>query len=397
MDPIPNETAAEIMQFDPKGEGGRWICDGAEPFPPSREGVVRFFIVPWDLPPDTEHLRHDSDLKTLMPSVDVEGEGTIEIVLGFFTGPRPVIAVRAKAPIAREEFLFVAEAVVRKLKATQGWESDYVNLASELKPLARWILEQRTREIEDSVRAALADDQLTDHDYKALRNYPERLAKIEKLGAIISAQEPKVVSHEPKSTGIYASLDVEGLDFFSKHLEEAMADARNAVARLSGLISTQQIVLTRRQGEATERFQRLITIVGAAVLVPGLVAAVFGANVDFPGRDSNGAFWAMLALMAGSALASYAAIRLIENGRWRATAEHSPLKHLLYLSSATRLTLIASIAVTLIALGVFVLVRSEGKTAGSGEGRGPISVKPGPGPKIQSHKDQGSGPTKAGP
>jgi CorA-like Mg2+ transporter protein len=393
VDPIPNETTAEIMQFDLNGEGGRWICDGAEPFPPNREGVVRFSVAPGDLPPDTEHLRHDSDLRTLMPSVDVDGEDAIEIMLGFFTGSRPVVAVRAKAPIPREEFLFVAGAVVRKLEATEGWGSEYVNLASELKPLARWILEQRTREIEDSVRAALADDQLTDHDYEALRSYPERLAKIEKLGALIVAQEPEVASHKPKPTGIYAPLDVEALDFFSKHLEEAMTDARNAVARLSGLISTQQIVLTQRQGEVTERFQRLITIVGAAVLVPGLVAAVFGTNVDFPGRDSSGAFWAMLALMAGSALASYAAIRLIESGRWRAAAEHSTLKHLLSLSSATRLTLIAAIAVTLIALGIFVLARSERNAAGSSEAQGQTSGEPEAGAKVNSHKDLGSGLT----
>lgn len=393
MDPIPNETAVEVMQFDLTGDGGRWICDGAEPFPPNREGIVRFSIAPEGLPPGTEHLRHDSDLKTLMPSVDLDGEDAIEILLGFFTGSRPVVAVRAQAPIPREEFLFIAEAVVKKLRATEGWESEYVSFASDVKPLARWVLEQRIREIEDSVRAALADDQLTDQDYKALRSYPERLAKIEKLGALLLNQEPEVASHKPKPRGIYVPLAVEGLDFFSKHLEEAMADARNAVTRLSGLISTQQIVLTQRQGEATERFQRLITIVGAAVLVPGLVAGVFGANVDFPGRESNGAFWAMLALMAGGALASYAAIRLIESGRWRAAAEHTALKRLFSLSSAARLTLIAATAIMLIALGIFVLARSEATAAGSSEARGRTSDKAGADSKVRSQDNSRPGIT----
>jgi hypothetical protein len=365
VDPIPNETAADVMQFDLKGEGGRWICDGAEPFPPNREGVVRFSVTPGDLPPDTERLRHDSDLKTLMPSVDVDSEEAIEFVLGFFTGSRPVVAIRATAPIPREEFLFVAEAVVRKLKSTEDWKTEYVSLARQLKPLARWVLEQRTREVEDSVRAALADDQLTDQDYEALRSYPERLAKVEKLGARILVREPEVASHKPKPTGIYVIPDVEAIDFFSKHLKGTMTEARNAVARLSGLISTQQIVLTQRQGEATERFQRLITIIGAAVLVPGLVAAVFGANVDFPGRNSRGAFLAMLTLMAGSALASYAAIRSIESGWWRAAAKHRALKRLPSLSSATCIALTAAVAVALIALGALILARTEGGGGGA--------------------------------
>lgn len=392
MAPISNETAAEVMQFDLNGDGGRWICDGEEPFPSNREGVVRFFVIPKDLPPDTESLRHDSDLKTLMPSVDIDSGDAIEIVLGFFTGSRPVVAVRAKAPIPRKEFLFVAEAVVRKLETTGGWRSEYVNLAGELKPLARWVLEQRTREIEDSVRAALADDHLTDQDYEALRSYPERLATVEKLGGRILAKEPKTVSHKPKPTGLFPIPDVEAIDFFSKHLNEAMTEARNAVARLSGLISTQQIVLTQRQGEATERFQRLITIVGAAVLVPGLVAAVFGANVDFPRRDSNGAFWAMLTLMAGSALASYAAIRSIESDWWRVAAKHSALKRLPSLSYATRLALTAAAAVALIALGALILARSEGEDGGANgsEPQERTNSASGVGSNAQSHKDRGS-------
>src|SRR5664280_3395916 len=35
----------------------------------------------------------------------------------------------------------------------------------------------------------------------------------------------------------------------------------------------------------TEHFQRTLTALGAILLGPGLVAAIYGANVDLPGRD----------------------------------------------------------------------------------------------------------------
>lgn len=89
-----------------------------------------------------------------------------------------------------------------------------------------------------------------------------------------------------------------------ERLQEVARDARDAIARLSGLLVSQQIVLTQRQARDAARFQRVVTIVGSAVLVPGMIAAVFGANVDFRGRNSVRGFWAMLAFMVAGGVGS---------------------------------------------------------------------------------------------
>ncbi len=44
-------------------------------------------------------------------------------------------------------------------------------------------------------------------------------------------------------------------------------------------------VEAKREQANTERFQQVLTVLGAILLGPGLVAAIYGANVDLPGRD----------------------------------------------------------------------------------------------------------------
>lgn len=83
-------------------------------------------------------------------------------------------------------------------------------------------------------------------------------------------------------------------------------------------------MLTQRQAADTQHFQRLLTLVGTAVLIPGLVAAIFGANVDIPGKGGANAFWAMLLLMVAGAVGSYALLRSLE-GRTAAPAPAATL------------------------------------------------------------------------
>jgi hypothetical protein len=141
-------------------------------------------------------------------------------------------------------------------------------------------------------------------------------------------------------------------------VREAADDARDAVARLSGLISSQQIVLSQRQSLETARFQRVVTIVGAAVLVPGLVAAIFGANVGFQGRESSQAFWAMLLLMAGSGIGSYAVIRFLETGAWVQITQHRPVPWFKGLPAVARLGMLAAVALLVLAVGIVLMVSS---------------------------------------
>ena len=63
----------------------------------------------------------------------------------------------------------------------------------------------------------------------------------------------------------------------------------------------QQLDASRVAQDRFGRFQQSFTLLTALVLVPGLVAAVFGANVELPFRDSSArAMW--IAMVVGAAL-----------------------------------------------------------------------------------------------
>jgi Mg2+ and Co2+ transporter CorA len=219
---------------------------------------------------------------------------------------------------------------------------------------ARWtvvrVLRRRVRDIEESVRKALADEHISREDYAALREYPVRLARVERL--ISTMREPTwQTGRRPDRLGIVMSPP----DILWKSLSEVAGEAREAVARLSGLIASQSLVVAQRQAAETERFQRLLTLVGTTVLVPGLVAAVFGANVDFPGRDTLYGFWAMLCFMIASGAASYALLRSFEQGLWTRLGRRLGLAKSSAASQHGHLLAFVAIAIIATACGVVLL------------------------------------------
>jgi hypothetical protein len=218
--------------------------------------------------------------------------------------------------LSRATLEYVFAVVESKLKEADWDQGRYLDLAKKVQNMGLWVLNHRTRETEQSVRDALDDENFSSADYAALRDYPARLARVEAAARALNDAGREAKSAEPRGGIGGFGLGNVVPDFFRKFVNEAADDARDAVARLSGLISSQQIVLSQRQALETTRFQRVVTIVGTAVLVPGLVAAIFGANVGFQGRESSQAFWAMLLLMAGSGIGSYVVIRSLETGAW---------------------------------------------------------------------------------
>jgi uncharacterized membrane-anchored protein len=138
---------------------------------------------------------------------------------------------------------------------------------------------------------------------------------------------------------------------FGERFSAVGDEARETSARLSGLISSQQVVLQQRQAAETERFQRLLTLVGTTVLVPGLVAAVFGANVKFPGEGTVTGFWAMLLFMVGAGAGSYALLRTLEGSNRRTL-----VRGLNALSERDRIVIVALLAMAAAIGGFAVLV-----------------------------------------
>lgn len=355
-DAVSMDDDKGLVELDLATGEKRWVIDGDRSFEGPAEGVLRIAVGGREAQREVPGLglHKDSSVGLLLPDLDLESEATFPLVLAFYTGENPLVLIGGPKSLPRPCLNFVVAQVEEPFHSLKG-DGPYYELALKVKNMGLWVLQQSTRRIEQSVRDALDDEEFSPKDYSDLREYPARLARIERMAARLRDQEPEWTSAEPKSPyPLLSSIDA--LDFFTKHVDEAADDAREAVGRLSGLISSQQIVLSQRQSAETAHFQRLVTIVGAAVLVPGLVAATFGANVGFRGRESSGAFWAMLLLMAGSAIGSYAAIRFLESPTWKKVSAVQPATWVADLSIGVRLTFLGALAVILLAAGFVVLV-----------------------------------------
>lgn len=102
----------------------------------------------------------------------------------------------------------------------------------------------------------------------------------------------------------------------SEHVEKLVTALESTEARLTELSSAIRddmdllmLQSTAAQQESTERLQNYLGKVTGLVLVPTLVAGLFGANTSLPGGGSWTGFELMLILMVVSAVAVYLAIR----------------------------------------------------------------------------------------
>jgi CorA-like Mg2+ transporter protein len=357
MDSISLSTETELMQVSLQSGERRTLFEGEAPFSASEGPFVRIVAPGFqrDAPHLTQALVHDSEVALLLPAYDLDSRDVFPVRIDFYLGAAPVVLIEAADPLPHDLMGYLLESIAVELQGKDLTSGTYLTLAEVIRNVGRWALESRTRRIEQSVRDALGDEEVSVEDYSALRKYPERLANVENGVGRLRENEPEVTSFRPTSP----YLAVAGPDLYFKWLEAAGADAREAVARLSGLISSQQVVLTQRQAAETARFQRLVTIVGAAVLVPGLVAGIFGANVRFHGRDSAQAFWAMLLLMLGSGIGSYALLRLHEVDAWNSLFRGKLRSISGKVSDGARLVVLVGAAALALGLGLYMFFAED--------------------------------------
>jgi len=374
MDEVRMDIFKSLVEIEIASGEYRHLLNGEESFT-NASGILRIAAggSAAERQAFADGLHKDSTLQLEFPDVDIDGDTVFSLTLRFYTGPNVLVLIECAEAMPRKAVDYVLDAVGTALLSTKLDEGRYLKLAEKVENIGLYVLEARTREIEQSVRDALGDEHFSEQDDAALRSYPERLARVEKAAARLGERPREARSAEPPAR--YPGLGPIAADFFGKWVEDAAEDAREAVARLSGLISSQQIVLSQRQAMETARFQRVVTIVGAAVLVPGLVAAIFGANVGFRGRESTEAFWAMLLLMAGSGIGSYVLMRVIESGLARRARRFAPIAWLADLSEQVRLALGAVLALLLVAIGLGLLADSSSPqepNRGEGGHRAPL-------------------------
>lgn len=90
----------------------------------------------------------------------------------------------------------------------------------------------------------------------------------------------------------------------------AVADAlRRCLELIQNYSTARQLALAEEQKRNQELLKTRLEIIAAVLLVPTLVAGVYGANTSLPGKNSWAGFAAMLALMTLSAVATWGVLR----------------------------------------------------------------------------------------
>jgi hypothetical protein len=167
----------------------------------------------------------------------------------------------------------------------------------------------------------------------------------------------------PRSEEILANYDL-----ILTQLERLRGDARTAVDMFSSTISSAQLELsrtearaaaderTRQEQEATarrkseddrrdreQRLVRAVTLGTSALLIPTLVASVFGANVKLPREGSAWETWLMISCMVGLGSLTFAVLRDLDPARGRSGGAR---RYAPYVLAVVALAVAGAIAVT---------------------------------------------------
>jgi Mg2+ and Co2+ transporter CorA len=129
----------------------------------------------------------------------------------------------------------------------------------------------------------------------------------------------------PEDTGEWFDdvTSTEPLDRIREQHEEAQArvrsliqDVRVSVDMMASTVASRQLVIAHRQEERAreqmlrnERFMRDATLVASLVLLPTLIATIYGANVALPFKNEVGGALLLVAAMAIGAALAWLAIR----------------------------------------------------------------------------------------
>lgn len=230
-------------------------------------------------------------------------------VKGGGTGPPPLqVPVRYLPNARRVEANDLVDGIALYLGATCEWIAESVenNLAEVERNFFDDIVEkapaQLAREGEASGHLEAAFQQLND--------LGDVMRKVERELAMILQRAP---ASGAGSRGPEATAAVEPrYEAALKKVESLQMQLRLAGETMASALTTQQFVLAekhRRIAEGQrfegEKLQRTGTLLASVVLVPGLVAAVYGANLPVPGRDNAQGVTAMVLFMLGGGLSTW--------------------------------------------------------------------------------------------
>lgn len=98
-------------------------------------------------------------------------------------------------------------------------------------------------------------------------------------------------------------------EMLGDEINQSRALLRHAFSLMSSAATGEQFFITRKQQQVTERFQNTITFVTAVLLVPTLIAGVYGSNIRELSPSSRGTLPELLGAMAIGAVTSAGILR----------------------------------------------------------------------------------------
>lgn len=101
---------------------------------------------------------------------------------------------------------------------------------------------------------------------------------------------------------------VENVD---ERVDRALDALRKLGETLRASFGLLRLQLEEEQRKRTERLQRLIEYVTAAILIPALVVGFYGSNTRLPGQETWWGFWIMVGVMVGLGLGSLLILRMV--------------------------------------------------------------------------------------
>jgi hypothetical protein len=159
---------------------------------------------------------------------------------------------------------------------------------------ARAVAEQaRTALRAVEVKAGLHLDADTDPAEERLPQPREALHELEQI-AEIAQQIDRQLSRELRRLTDYGDRE----EVVAAHAKVRYTFALDEIHALRSEISTARAAIVgdiqARDQDDREKFQFIVALLGSAILIPTLVAAIYGANVNLPGEDSWTGFIALL-------------------------------------------------------------------------------------------------------
>lgn len=137
-------------------------------------------------------------------------------------------------------------------------------------------------------------------DYLALVRFDQR-----NLGR--RADESRALSRPTVKT-ILATRSVE----LEAQISQNRMLLREAFRSLSNAATGEQLYTAREQQQSSERLQNTITFISVTLLVPALIAAIYGANVNELTPGATGRIGSLLGAMAAGALISTLGLRAVQ-------------------------------------------------------------------------------------